>query len=389
MLAQGRNTMRLHRFALAFILLGTVIAAPPTFTAPPAPAANALIEELGLTESSTPISKHPKWKPERIIVMLMPKMGTAGAEIETQFKQAAGDVELVFVGADSSKLTPQALAGADAVIGMCTTQVLKSADAGLLWIHNFFVGMDYCTGASETQLRDVVFTNNKRLSGPAIAEHAIAMLLAITHNLPAYSQAQRKGKWQMELARDVTFGELKGKTMLVIGLGGIGTEIARRAHGLGMRVIATRSSSREGPEFVEHVGLSDELLKLAADADVIANALPLTPQTTGIINKAFFDAAKPGAIYLSVGRGKTTVTADLVAALQSGKLFGAGLDVTDPEPLPKDSPLWHLPNVIITPHVSAAGADSPQRTMIIAVENLRRYVAGEPLLNVVDMRKGY
>lgn len=389
MLSLERNTMRLHRYWLALVFLAAVIASPLTIAAPQTPAAKALIEELGLTESSTPIARHPNWKPERIVVMQMPRMGSASAEFETQLKQAAGDAELVFLGANSSKLTPQALAGADAVIGMCTTQVLKNADAGLLWIHNIFVGMDYCTGASETQLRDIVFTNNKRLSGPAIAEHAIAMLLAITHNLPAYSDAQRNGEWQMELAKDVTFGELKGRTMLVIGLGGIGTEIARRAHGLGMRVIATRSSSRDGPDFVEHVGLSDELLKLAAEADVIANALPLTPQTTGIVNKAFFDAAKPGAIYLSVGRGKTTVTADLVAALQAGKLFGAGLDVTDPEPLPKDNPLWGVRNVIITPHVSAAGADSPQRTMIIAVENLRRYVAGEPLLNVVDMRKGY
>ena len=156
-----------------------------------------------------------------------------------------------------------------------------------------------------------------------------------------------------------------------------------------MRVIATRNSSREGPDFVEYVGLADELHTLATKADVIANALPLTPQTTGIFNKAFFDAVKPGAIFLSVGRGPSTVTADLIAALQSQKLYGAGLDVTDPEPLPSDNPLWHLPNVIITPHVSAAGGDSPQRTMIIAVENLRRYVTGEPLLNVVDMQKGY
>ena len=156
-----------------------------------------------------------------------------------------------------------------------------------------------------------------------------------------------------------------------------------------MRVIATRNSSREGPDFVEHVGLANELHALAGKADVIANALPLTPATTGIFNKAFFDAVKPGAIFLSVGRGQSTVTSDLIAALESRRLFGAGLDVTDPEPLPKDSPLWRLPNVIITPHVSATGDDSPLRTMIIAVENLRRYVAGEPLLNVVDMQKGY
>ena len=251
------------------------------------------------------------------------------------------------------------------------------------------VGMEHCTGLSDTQRQHLVFTNNKRLSGPAIAEHVITLLLALTHNLPAYLKAQGEGHWQRELSDNISFGELKGKTLLVVGLGGIGTEIAWRAHGLGMRVIATRSSSHEGPDFVDYVGLPDELHTLAGKADVIANALPLTPATTGIFHTAFFTALKPGAIFLSVGRGKSTVTADLIAALQSGKLFGAGLDVTEPEPLPKDSPLWQLPNVIITPHVSAAGADSPQRTRTIAVENLRRYVAGEPLLNVVNMSKGY
>lgn len=207
--------------------------------------------------------------------------------------------------------------------------------------------------------------------------------------MPAYAQAQTEANWERALSDSVAFGELKGKTLLVVGLGGIGTEIAWRAHGLGMQVIATRNSSREGPDFVEYVGLANELKTLAGKADVIANALPLTAETTGIFNKAFFDAVKPGGIFLSVGRGPSTVTADLIAALESHKLFGAGLDVTDPEPLPKDSPLWHLPNVIITRHVSTAGADSPQRMMIVVVENLRRYVAGEPMLNFVDMGKGY
>jgi phosphoglycerate dehydrogenase-like enzyme len=381
--------MTLSGPSLAASLLAAILSIPLAFGGSPTPEAKALIEELGLTESSTPIASNPKWKPERIIVMLMPGMDAAAAEIEAQFKQAAGKIDLVFARPGGFTLTPQAMAGVDAVLGMCTAPLLQNADTGLLWIHNYSVGMDYCKGASEAQLRDIVFTNNKRLSGPAIAEHAIAMLLALTRNLPAYGNAQANAKWQRELSDNVNFGELKGKTLLVVGLGGIGTEIAWRAHGLGMRVIATRSSSRGGPDFVDYVGLPEELLTLAAKADVIANALPLTPQTTGIFNKAFFDAAKPGAIFLSVGRGKSTVTGDLVAALQTGRIFGAGLDVTDPEPLPKESPLWHLPNVIITPHVSAAGADSPQRTMVIAVENLRRYVAGERLLNVVDMRKGY
>jgi phosphoglycerate dehydrogenase-like enzyme len=177
--------------------------------------------------------------------------------------------------------------------------------------------------------------------------------------------------------------------VLIVGLGGIGTQVAWRAHGLGMRVIATRNSSRQGPDYVDYVGLADELLTLAAEADVVVNTLPLTSKTTGIFDQGFFDKVKSGAIFISVGRGKSTVTADLVAALESGKLYGAGLDVTDPEPLPKDSPLWQMENVIITPHVSAAGPGSLQRVAAITVENLRRYLAGEPLLNIVDMRAGY
>jgi phosphoglycerate dehydrogenase-like enzyme len=348
-----------------------------------------LIAELGLTPSATPISKHPGWKPQRVVVMLLPVMKTTGAEFEQELKKAAGDVELVFDRSGGFVVPAEVLAGADAVIGICTAPLLEHAGAQLIWIHNYSVGMEFCTGFSTSQRQQIVLSNNKRLSGPAIAEHTVAMLLALAHKLPGYHKAQSEGKWQRELSDTVSFGELKGKTLLVVGLGGIGTEIAWRAHGLGMRVIATRSSSREGPDFVDYVGLPDELNTLAGKADVVANALPLTPATTGIFNKAFFAALKPGAIFLSVGRGKSTVTADLIAALQSGKLYGAGLDVTDPEPLPQDSPLWRLPNVIITPHVSAAGADSPQRTMVIAVENLRRYVAGEPLLNVVDMGKGY
>ena len=353
------------------------------------PAAQTVIEELNLTESTKPIAEHAGWNPKRVVVMLIPALVSTSDNFETELQKAAGDVELVFDRSGSFVPAPELLIDTDGVIGFCTPSMLRKADARLLWVHNYSVGMEYCTGASDTQLEDIVFTNNKRLSGPAIAEHTIAMLMALTHNLPAYQRAQGEGKWQRELSAGVTFGELKGKTLLVVGLGGIGTEIAWRAHGLGMRVIAIRRSSHEGPDYVDYVGLTDELHSMAATADVIANALPLTPETTGVFDKAFFDAVKPGAIFLSVGRGKNTITGDLIAALESGKLFGAGLDVTDPEPLPAGNPLWHLPNVIITPHVSATGADANRRQTVIAVENLRRYVAGERMLNVVDMSRGY
>jgi phosphoglycerate dehydrogenase-like enzyme len=355
----------------------------------PSPEAQALIDELHLEAAPAPISEHPGWKPKRVAVLLTPAMESGSPEYKAQLQKVADDVELIFIEPGGTKLSEKLLTTVDGVIGVCTPTMLKQAGPDLRWIHNYFVGMDFCKGHSENQLKEIVFTNNKRLSGPAIAEHTIAMLLALTRNLPAHHNAQSEKQFRRGVSNAINFGELKGKTLLVVGLGGIGTEIAWRARGLGMRVIATRRSSREGPDFVEYVGLPNELLTLAKRADVVANALPLTTETTDLFNKSFFDAVKPGAIFLSVGRGKSTVTADLITALETGKLSGVGLDVTHPEPLPRSSPLWLMPNVIITPHVSAAGADSAKRSTVIAVENLRRYVAGEPLLNVVDMSAGY
>jgi len=350
----------------------------------------ALIAELELQAAPAPIAAPADWRPRRVLVTLMPAMGMAGAEFEAALRAAAGDqVELILDSKLGLQPRLEALEGVDAFLGMCTDTVLQRTGDSLRWLHSYSVGVDHCRDAAVKLQDRVTFSNSKRLSAPAIAEHTIAMLLALTHQLPAYHQAQSQGSWQRQLASRVTFGELQGRTLLVAGLGGIGTEIAWRAHGLGMRVIATRNSSREGPDFVDYVGTPEELHKLAAQADVVANALPLTPQTTGVFNAAFFEALKPGAIYLSVGRGGSTVTADLVDALRAGRLYGAGLDVTDPEPLPADHPLWRLPNVIITPHVAAAGAGTDRRAMLLAVENLRRYVAREPLLNIVDMERGY
>lgn len=370
------------------ILLILISAALPAIGAGPTPEAQALIKELGLREADTAAYKRPDWNPERVVVMLLPSMGQDTAAFEAQLA-AAGDVELVFDRSGNPAPAAEVMAGADGVLASCSQALLDSATPRLAWIHNYRVGMDLCRGASEAQKQQIVFTNNKRLSGPGIAEHSIAMLLALARNLPAYAQSQQNSRWDRTPTRKATFGELKGKTILIAGLGGIGTEIAWRAHGLGMRVIATRNSSRRGPEYVDYVGLADELHTLASEADVVVNALPLTAETTGLFDKVFFDAVKPGAIFLSVGRGPSTVTTDLIAALQSQKLFGAGLDVTDPEPLPADSPLWQQPNVIITPHVAATGSDGTRRMQIIAAENLRRFIAGEPLLNVVDMDAGY
>lgn len=379
--------MKLHK--LCFVLLFTLTGPLLALAAEPEPQARALIAELGLREADEPVSANPNWQPRKVVVTVPDYFALLASDLEQRMRAAAGDVELVFDTSGQWLPSPELMAGADAWIGVCLEQVFGRVGDRFLWLHNYFVGMDRCSGLAGEQVQGRLFTNGKRTSGPAIAEHTMAMLFSIARGLPAYHRAQAANSWDPELVQYVRFGELKGKTLLVAGLGGIGTEVAWRAHGLGMRVIATRNSSRSGPPFVEYVGLSDELLSLAGKADVVVNALPLTEETTGLFDKAFFEAMPKGGIFVSVGRGASTVTADLVAALDSGQLYGAGLDVTDPEPLPPDSPLWQKPNVIITPHIAAAGGDSIRRGATLAVENLRRYVAGEPLLNVVDMARGY
>lgn len=370
---------------LSCLAIGIAWGAPPG----PTDEARRIIDELELREAPALVSDLERWGPRKVVVTAPPFLVASAPDFAERLRAVAGEVELVIDTSGDLVPAPEMLEGADALLGFCTAAALERAGERFLWLHNYFVGMDRCAGVPPERVAGRVFTNGKRLSGPTIAEHATAMVLSLARGLPAYQRAQVKGDWDRSLAGGVTFGELHGKTLLVVGLGGIGTQVAWRAHGLGMRVIATRRSSREGPDFVDYVGLSGELLKLAGEAQVLVNALPLTAETDGLFDAEFFRAMPKGAMFISVGRGRSTVTADLVAALESGHLYGAGLDVTDPEPLPADSPLWQMPNVIITPHTSAAGGDSQRRGAEIALENLRRYVAGEPLLNLVDMARGY
>ena len=352
-----KSTFSAQVFAAIILLMGSAVT-----VAQQSASLNAegVMADLQLVEADTPISEHPNWNPKKILMVELPQLGGGEEEIRAQVREAAGDVEVVF-HSSANDLTAEVLAGVDAMLGVCRPNVLEAADDSLLWFHNYFVGVDSCVNVDPGLIANRVFTNSQRLSSPSIAEHTITMMLALTRNFPATMDAQNQRNWDRSLGRHMTFGELTGKTMLVAGLGGIGTEVAKRAHGLGMRVIATRNSSREGPDYVDYVGLAHELNTLAAEADVVVNALPLTNETTYIFDEEFFDAMKSDSIFVSVGRGKSTVTADLISALESGKLYGAGVDVTDPEPLPADSELWNMDNVIITPHIASNGGLSVDR----------------------------
>lgn len=360
-------------------LLAAATVAPRALAAPTAEASPAaqLIDSLGVPVDRQPVRERPGWRPPRLI-LINPNLH----EEVPALQEAVPQARLV----EMSQATPKDIANADATVGVCSAQVLAEAKQ-LRWIQWPAAGVERCVQQPLLQERHVLLTNLQRAAGPSMAEHVLGMMLYLSRRFDYYLGEQQQARWAGQDAPHAL--DLDGRTVLVVGLGGIGTEVARRAHALGMRVTATRASGHTGPEFVSYVGLADELPKLARDADFVVNCLPLTPQTTGIFNREFFALMKPTAYFISVGRGRSTVTADLVAALTEHKIAGAGLDVVDPEPLPPESPLWRLRNVIITPHISANTPLADQERTALLRENLRRYAAGEPMLAVVDIERGY
>jgi len=373
---------RLARLAgLVPMLLSFVAAADVDVPAAGPAEVAAIVQRLGLEESAVPARERPGWHtPQKLLVW------NVDPALAPMLRSAAPGVELLLAKdmAEALRLAPEA----DAALGFCSAELL-AAGPRIRWIQAYSAGVERCVAIPALRERDVLLTNMQRVAGPVMAEHVMAMMLAWARGLYFYIPERMAGRWTHELPQPGRMLTLEGKTVLVVGLGGIGLEVARRAHALGMRVIATRASGRAGPDFVSYVGAPAELAALAAQADFVVNTTPLTPATTGMFDAKFFSAAKRGAFFVNVGRGGSVVQADLIAALRSGQVGGAGLDVTDPEPLPADSPLWQMQNVILTPHVSAQSDLGDETRFAIAAENLRRYVAGERMLSVVDVAKGY
>jgi phosphoglycerate dehydrogenase-like enzyme len=340
-----------------------------------------LVAELGLRESAVALRDRPGWTPPKKVVL----MGADAARVAWMQPAAPG---VTLVAAPDRAAAVREASDADALVGECVAEVIE-AGPRIRWVQRMYAGVERCVAIPAFSTRGIVLTNMQKVAGSVMAEHVLAFMFGLTRGFAAYVPAQAKGEWADEAVPESRMWEVKGRTMLVVGLGGIGTEVAKRAHALGMTVIATRNSGTDGPDFVAEVGLPDKLLPFAARADVIVSTIPLTAETKGLMNKAFFDAVKRGALFINVGRGGTVVTDELVAALADGRLGGAGLDVTDPEPLPPDHPLWRAPNVIVTPHVAAALEGNEMPRWLLARENLRRYVAGDKLLSEVDVKKGY
>jgi D-2-hydroxyacid dehydrogenase (NADP+) len=239
---------------------------------------------------------------------------------------------------------------------------------------------------------EIVLTNAREVHGPVVAEHVIALIFALAKLLPQAVRLQQKNTWGQQILWESSPRprEIAGATLGLVGIGSIGREVAKRAFGLGMHVIAVRENpNKPKPEGVEQVYPSAQVDRLLSQSDYVVLAAPITPQTRGLMNADRFSKMKSNACLINVGRGPLVDERALIEALEQRKIGGAALDVFEPEPLPPESPLWNVRNLLITPHTAGLTDKLWERHYAQISDNLRRYLAQEALLGLVDKSKGY
>ncbi len=336
-----------------------------------ASAATAALSTVVAESAQTPRSKK----------VIVPEMSS---EELADLRAAAPTLELVPCKTEDEAINQVRDAGA--CYGFLSRRLIQ-AGKSLRWVQQPSAGVEHLIEIPELVDSEIILTNMQRAYGPEIADQAIGYLLAFTRSLTHFVRTQSSQEWRAS-REGVVLDELMGKTLLVIGLGGIGSEIARRAAAFGMRVLATDPKVVERPLYVEELHRPDAFHKLLPRADVVASAVPLTKATRKMLSAPELGMMKRGVILINVSRGGVIDTDALVAALDNKQVAAAGLDVTDPEPLPKGHPLWSR-NVIITPHSAGQSPGGERRRHEYFRENLRRFAGGEMLLNIVDKKAGY
>ncbi len=301
-------------------------------------------------------------------------------------RDAFPDITIEHATADSLN---DKIVDADAVLmGWGSAAEVLEHGRRLVWIQNVGAGVERLV-TDEFRERDLILTNGSGIMAPNIAEHVIGLMLAFARRLPQLLDAQREQRWRTDVGRE-SVSELSDQTAVLVGLGDIGLAVAKRLKAFDVTVIGVRRSvGDELPDSVDEVVATDDIDSVLGRADHVISSVPHTPDTVGMFNAARFARFNDGARFYNVGRGTSVVQPDLIAALESGKISAAGLDVTDPEPLPEGDPLWTAPNVIITGHTSGATPRFEERLFALFAENIRRYQAGDDLLNVVDQERGY
>jgi phosphoglycerate dehydrogenase-like enzyme len=319
-------------------------------------------------------------KPVRKIVTV-----SQPAAVVQDWQSAAANVRIVNA---TPETVNQELADADAFIGEIKPEQVRLAKK-LKWVQTMSAGVErvlHLSGGNDLRDSNIILTNNQIVQGPEIADHAMAMLLTLTRGLPKFIADRQQEVWQ---ARPYNGIELNTKTAVVIGVGGIGTQIAVRAWAHGMRVIGVDPEDIPYSPFITRVVKPDQLDEVLPEADVVFVSAPHTEKSHKMMSSRQFELMKPNSYFIAVSRGGLYDLPALVKALDSKHLAGAGVDVTDPEPLPKGHALWKFDNAIITPHVAGRSDLDRARMLGTIRENIRRFANDQPLLNVVDKHKGY
>ena len=278
---------------------------------------------------------------------------------------------------------------ADAFVGEISSAEVR-AGKNLKWVAVISAGVDHLLfpkdGTSDLRQSNITLTNNKIVQGPEIADHALAMLLMLSRRLYLFYKDDQQQKWDPRNYHGI---ELRGKTAVIVGLGGIGTQIAIRANAFGMTVIGVDPEDKPFLPFVQRVVKPDDFDAVIPQADVVFLSVPDTPKSHKMMGAREFGLMKKDSYFVAVSRGGIYEMPALVKALDEKRLAGAGVDVTDPEPLPKDHALWKFENVIITPHIAGRSDQDAQRMIGTIRDNLQRFIENKPLINVVDKQKGY
>ena len=308
-----------------------------------------------------------------------------GEDIVKELQSASPQARIVPV---THATVMREIADADGFVGDIRPEEVR-AGKKLKWVQTMSAGVEgvlFMSGGNDLRNSNIVLTNNKIVQGPEIADHAMAMLLALTRRLPRY-MAEMKDEVQDHRPFDGI--ELRGRTAVVVGVGGIGMQIAQRAWAFGMTVIGVDPEDKPFSPFLASVVKPDQIDEVIPKADVVFISAPHTELSHKEVGAREFELMKPHSYFIAVSRGGVYDMNGLVKGLDSRRIAGAGVDVTDPEPLPKGHPLWKFDNVIVTPHIAGRSDRDHERMVGTVKENLTRFVDGKPLLNVVDKQKGY
>jgi phosphoglycerate dehydrogenase-like enzyme len=297
-----------------------------------------------------------------------------------EIREAAGVHEVLFV----SKLAEagDALADAVAIAGTLTGPDIEAATR-LRWVHSWAAGANNDL-VPEMITSPVVLTSSVGNGAIPLAEHSMLLMMMLNRDVARWARAQADHRWER-----FTHGELNGKTVGIVGLGHAGTDLALKARSFHMRVLGVRRRAHLPVEGVERIYAPEQLDEMLPECDFVVVTAPITPGTESMFGEPQFRAMKPTAFWVCISRGGIADDDALLRALRDGAIAGAGLDAHGVEPLPADSPFWDLPGVVVTPHNGATTAETARRGVDIFLGNLRRFVAGEPLENLVDKSAGY